>query len=74
MIHLIRQRITDGNHNETHARITLPDIPGVVVTNDRSETDPRSKTIRGKTKRQPCKSTPYALVRAALIDIAEGRA
>ncbi len=69
--HIVRTCFTDmGN---VHAAVTLPAVPGVTVTSDRSDTAPRTKTIRCKVKRQPCKVTPYAMVKAALIDIAEGR-
>ena len=54
--------------------VSLPAVPGVTVTSDRAETDPKQPVIRGKIKRQPCKVTPYAIVRAAIIDVAEGRA
>lgn len=73
MIHHVRAQYTD-NGNLPFAAITLPDVPGVTITTDRSDTAPTQRTIRGKVKRQPCKVTPYAMVKAALIDLAEGRA
>lgn len=39
-----------GSHNDwsnyAHTAVTLPAVPGVEVTTDRSETAPRTKTIR----------------------------
>ena len=63
-----------AGHADAILMVSLPAVPGVTVTSDRAETDPKQPVIRGKIKRQPCKVTPYAIVRAAIIDVAEGRA
>ena len=64
----------DAHGSRIPPRPTLAHVPGVTVTTDRSNTAPTLPVIRGKIKRQPCKVTPYAMVKAALIDLAEGRA
>ena len=65
----------DANGSRVAPRPTLaPNPPGVTITTDLSNTAPTLPVIRGKIKRQPCRVTPYALVKAALIDLAEGRA
>ena len=63
----------DAAGSRQSPRPTLAHVPGVTFTSARPETAPTLPVIRGKTKRQPCKVTPYAMVKAALIDLAEGR-
>ena len=76
--HQIRTQYTDiGQH--THATVTLPHIPGVVVTTDRSDTDPRQPIIRhdAPTRRphgialQAAALRRVEWVRAALAEVRE---
>ena len=79
--HQIRTQYTDiGQH--THATVTLPDIPvplGVVVTTDRSDTEPRQPIIRhdAPTRRphgialQAAALRRVEWVRAALAEVRE---
>lgn len=75
--HRLRANLTGEREIDYH-RISLPEIPGVSLCTDRHETAPTAPAIR-MVKRKPMgcaifKPSPYAVVRAALVDIAEDRA
>lgn len=75
--HRFRANIT-GNREMDYHSISLPAIPGVVLCSDRQETAPTAPAIR-MVRRKPTgcsifKPSPYAIIRAALVEIAEDRA
>lgn len=64
-----------GGIEPIFVRITLPAMPGAEISKDRSETTPKELPIR-YTKRRPTgaavrKPSPYAVLRAVLVEIAE---
>jgi hypothetical protein len=72
--HRFRANAT-GNREIDYQSISLPHIPGVVLCSDRQETAPTAPAIR-MVKRKPTgctifKPSRYAIIRAALVDIAE---
>lgn len=75
--HRFRANLT-GDRDVDYSNISLPAIPGVDISCDRRETAPTAPMIC-TTKRKPTgcaihRPSAYAVLRAALVAIAEDRA
>lgn len=73
--HRIRSSYTDGHnaHNDGWSNITLPAIPGVTITTDRSDTAPQTRTIRA-AKPRPRPLSPERKMDAVVHAICAARA
>lgn len=70
--HPVRRFSSDG-HVDPSVSITLPAIPGITITNDRSDTAPHSRTIRA-AKPRPRPLSPERKMDAVVHVICTARA